>query len=244
VGLASRTVEDIADEFINEIRDGVGDSGIRPGIMGEIGTSDPLTPAEARVLRAHAWAHLETDVPLTIHQAPWARGGHQILDVLESEGVDLGRVVLGHMMVIEDMAYQRSLLERGVVLSYDFLGSDHAIFTYGIDVPPGRYPPNDYDVIRVVADLVADGFGGQILLSGDIGERIRLRSYGSWGYSHILVHVLPLMQALSIDEASIQQIIVENPRRLLSIAKSSARADQTRTREPRPPGEDSGRGGG
>ena len=55
--LATRSVDEIADEFIREIRVGVNGSGIRPGIMGEIGTSDPVTDREIRVLRAHAIAH-------------------------------------------------------------------------------------------------------------------------------------------------------------------------------------------
>jgi phosphotriesterase-related protein len=215
--LASRSVEDIAAAFISEIREGVGQSGIRPGIMGEIGTSEPMTAAEARVLRAHALAQQETGVALTIHQAPWAREGHAILDVLQSTGADLTRVVLGHVMAIDNTQYQKSLLDRGVVLSYDYLGSDHAIFTYGMDVPPGRYPPNDYDVLQVVASLVEEGYTKQLLLSGDIGERLRLRAYGGWGYGHIPRHIVPLMLAIGIDETALKTILVGNPRRILSI---------------------------
>ena len=63
------------------------------------------------------------------------------------------------MMAIDDFEYQCSLLDRGVALSYDYLGSNHAIFTYGIDVPPGRYPPNDYDVLSVLVRLVERGYG-------------------------------------------------------------------------------------
>jgi phosphotriesterase-related protein len=215
--LATRSTEDIAAEFIAEIKSGVGTSGIRPGIMGEIGTSDPVTDAEVKVLRAHAWAFSETGVSLTIHQAPWARRGHEILDVLEEEGVDLGRVVLGHLMVIEDLKYQRSLLDRGAILSYDFLGSDHAIFTYGQDVPPGRFPPNDYDVITRLGRLAEAGYARQILVSGDIGERIRMQAYGSWGYSHIPLHIVPLMLAVGISQSDVDLICIENPRRLLTV---------------------------
>ncbi len=215
--LADRSIDDIAGEFIAEITAGVGNTGVKPGIMGEIGTSDPVSDAERRVLIAHAIAHRETGVAMTIHQAPWAKRGHEILDILASEGVELGRVVLGHMMVIDDIDYQRSLLDRGVVLSYDFLGSDHAIFTYGIDVPAGHYPPNDFDVISVVCRLAGLGYGRQLLVSGDIGERIRLRSYGSWGYAHIPLHIVPLMRSLGLSDQDIKLIVEENPATVLSI---------------------------
>ena len=219
--LAGMSIDALAAEFIAEIRNGVGETGIRPGIMGEIGTSDPVTDRELEVLRAHAIAHRETGVPLTIHQAPWARHGHRILDALSMEGIDLGRVVLGHMMVIDDFEYQCSLLDRGVILSYDYLGSDHAIFTYGVDVPPGHYPPNDYDVISAVGKLAEAGYLDQLLISGDIGERIRMRAYGSWGYGHIPMHVVPLMRALGFGAEDVDTIVVKTPARLLTIPVSA-----------------------
>jgi phosphotriesterase-related protein len=224
-GIASRSVDDLAAEFVAEIRDGVGTTGVRPGIMGEIGTSDPITEAERKVLRAHAFAHLETGVAMTIHQAPWAMRGHEILDLLVQEGVPLSRVVLGHMMAIDEATYQRELLRRGAILSYDFLGSDHAIFMYGRPTPPGRYPPNDYDVIENVAALASEGFAGQLLISGDIGERIRLQKFGSWGYSHIPRHVIPLMRDVGMGNETVRRITEDNPRHLLTVTSSLTRSN-------------------
>jgi phosphotriesterase-related protein len=65
--LADRSVDDLADEMVREIRDGVGDTGVRPGIIGEIGTGNPMLPAEARVVRAAARAAGETGLALNIH---------------------------------------------------------------------------------------------------------------------------------------------------------------------------------
>ncbi len=219
--VADRTVEQLAEHFVKEVRDGVGDTGVRCGIMGEVGTGNPLTDTEAKLLRAHAWAFGETGVPITVHQESWALHGHQILDVLKHEGVPENRVVLGHMtpLIAEDR-YQRSLLDRGAYLGYDFLGIDHAIFAYGKNPPDpaGRYPPPDYDVIIKVRELINAGYARQLLLSGDTGELIRMRRFGGWGFAHIIEHIVPLMIALGIDDDAIRTILTENPRTLLTHA--------------------------
>jgi phosphotriesterase-related protein len=213
-------IEAIAERFLREIRDGVDDTGIKPGVMGEVGASDPLQEGERRLLHAHAMACRETGVPITIHQQSWGRNGHEVLDIILREGVPPDRVVMGHMTpVIDDDAYQCSLLDRGVFLGYDFLGIDHSIFAYGRQPPdpPGRYPPNDYDVLVKVRDLIERGYRDRILLSGDNGELIRMRRHGGWGFAHILVHLVPLMTALGIDPAIIETILTVNPRRLLTL---------------------------
>ena len=46
------SIDTIAATLIDELDSGIEDSGIRPAIIGEIGTSDPLAPCEERVLRA------------------------------------------------------------------------------------------------------------------------------------------------------------------------------------------------
>src|ERR1044072_2929476 len=62
------TAGDLADVLVAEIADGVGDTGVRPGIIGEIGTDKPwLTPAEERVHRAAARAANRTGLPITTH---------------------------------------------------------------------------------------------------------------------------------------------------------------------------------
>lgn len=215
--------DSLASDFVAEIRGGVEDTGVRPGIMGEVGCGDPITPSELKLIRAHGLASTETDVAVTVHQQSWSKHGHAIADALLEVGAKPGKIVLGHMTpVIDDDRYQRSLLDRGIYLSYDFLGIDHSILAYGKTPPdpPGRYPPSDYDVIVKVAELARAGFADRLLLSGDTGELIRMRAYGGWGYAHIPEHVVPLMLALGMDRAVVDEILIENPRRLLTIDRA------------------------
>lgn len=210
-GLADRAVDDIAADLVDEFINGVGDTGIRPGIIGEIGTSDPMTPAEARVVRACARAQRETGLAISVHLHPWGHEGPAVLEVVEDEGVDPSKVILNHVTTaVTDDTYQRSLLERGVYVAYDLFGFDHSLLS------PGRYPPSDADVVRKVVELATGGFAERLLISQDVGVRTRLLAYGGWGYAHLLDRVVPLLRAAGLDDSGIDTLLVANPARVLA----------------------------
>jgi phosphotriesterase-related protein len=211
--VASASEDQIAQRIVDEVRDGVEHTGIRPGIIGEIGTSIPVDAAEIRVLRAAGRAATQTGLAVSVHLHPWGRTGHDVLEPLLSEGLAPDRIVLGHLTTaFDDEPYLRGLLDRGVGLAFDLFGFDHSL------IGVGRWPPSDLDVARTVAGLYAAGLGSQVLISHDIGVRTRLVAYGSWGYAHIPRHVLPLLLELGLSEADVEQLLVTNPARILRVA--------------------------
>lgn len=212
-GTAERSTDDIAQELVDEWRRGVDGTGIRPGVYGEIGTYDPVHPEELRMLRATARAHLETGVPISVHLHPWGFEGVKVLDALEEEGVDPGRVILGHMnTAIYDEAYQLELLNRGANLAYDLMGFDHSL------IGLGKYPPSDYDIAGAVAGLAEQGWIDRLLVSQDMGGvKTRLLAYGGWGYAHTLTHVIPLFRDRGWGDAEVEALMVGNPARILQI---------------------------
>jgi phosphotriesterase-related protein len=210
--LAGASEDAIADRIVSEFRDGVDHTGIRPGIIGEVGTADPVHPDEVRVLRGAARAALQTGLAVSIHLVPWGRTGHEVLGHLLAEGLGPDRIVLGHLTTaFDDGPYLRSLAERGASLAFDLFGFDHSLL--GV----GRWPPSDGDVATTVAGLFADGFGRQLLISHDIGVRSRLTAYGSWGYAHIPRHIVPLLAERGLGEADVAQLLRHNPARLLAV---------------------------
>lgn len=216
-GLAAQSLETIAAQIIDEANHGVGDTGIRPGIIGEIGTGAPMTAAEQHVLRAMAWAQLETGLAISVHVHPWGRGGRRVLDVLREEGVAPDRIILNHAFVdIADRHYEESLLAEGVTLGYDMFGFDHALFQVG------RYPPVDFDVAAEVARLVTAGYSSQLILSQDVCVKTRLRTFGGWGYAHILEHIAPMLRDLGVSDVALDEMLVANPRRLLTLSRRPA----------------------
>jgi len=210
--VAAASDDELVERLLAEIRDGIDDTGIRPGILGEIGTSDPLAPEERRVLRAVAVAGAASGLAISVHVHPWGHEGPAVLDELTRAGADPGRVILGHMSTAIDRPDDlRRLADRGATLGFDLFGFDHSL------LEPGRWPPSDHDVVRVIADLARDGYADRIVLGQDIGVRTRLRRWGGWGYGHLLEHVVPLLRDAGVGDAAIDRMLVANPARLLTV---------------------------
>lgn len=139
----------IAARIIDEWVFGVGPERIRPGIIGEIGTGDPIDDAERRVLRAAASGSRRTGLPVSVHIQPWGRTGLPVLDELEASGAAPHRVVLGHLNTAhDDDRYIAELLGRGAWLAFDLFGFDHSLLGLG------RCPPSDADVASTIVRLV------------------------------------------------------------------------------------------
>jgi phosphotriesterase-related protein len=207
----------IAARLIADAVTGIGRTGIRAGIFGEIGTSDPILPEERRVLRAAAAAARETGLAISIHVHPWGHQGPAVLDVLLDAGAPADRVILGHLSTAIDRPDElRAMADRGAVLGFDLFGFDHSL------LGPGRWPPSDHDVGRVIMALVRDGYGDRIVLGQDIGVRTRLRHWGGWGYGHLFEHVVPLLRGLGAAERDIEAMLVTTPARSLARSPMAA----------------------
>jgi len=80
------SVPQLTDFLRTEVTDGMGGTSVRPGIIGEIGTSETLLDAEERVLRASARVAVETDTPINVHcHPPTLEVVQRILDGYPSE---------------------------------------------------------------------------------------------------------------------------------------------------------------
>jgi phosphotriesterase-related protein len=85
---------------------------------------------------------------------------------------------------------------------------------------PGRRLdiPSPTQRINDIIQLIADGYLGQILISGDICFKHQLVNYGGYGYAHILRDIVPLMQNKGMSDEQIHTLLVENPKRVLPFA--------------------------
>lgn len=210
--VAAYSAQQLGGVMIREFERGIGDTGVRPGVIGEIGTSSPLTDNEAKSLRASVIAAEATGMAMVVHLDPWAKEGHRVVDVLENAGAELNRVVIGHLNpTLPDLDYHRSLAERGVVLGYDLCG-------YELVLGPGHFPPRDRELADALATLVADGLADRVVLSQDTSLKTDYLRYGGWGYAHILRRVLPLVRERGIEETAIQAMLVATPTRLLTLS--------------------------
>ena len=210
-GMDEKSVSGIADEILGDIMEGVDGTGIRSGIIGEVGIST-LTANEAKVLRASGRAQVETGAPMNLHfdiGVPEALR-MRALDILEEERADLSRVATSHFRPIaEEREYHVHMAERGTYVEFDLFGNERL----EADSLPD-YESESY----VIRGLVDRGHLDRILFSSDVSFQQHLVCNGGWGYAHILNNVLPRMKDHGIDEDELHAITVENPRRLLPFA--------------------------
>ena len=202
-----RSVDSLAEELVHEATVGVGDTGIRIGILGEIGTDKPwVTPAEERVHRAVARASRRTGLAITTHSVLSDVGASQ-LTIFEEEGVDPGRVVIGHADSYPDLDHYLSLIARGASIEFDFLGMS---FT-----PMERY--GEARVIGLLLELLHRGHGDRILLSQDVCHNSQLRRFEGNGYTYLQTTFLPRLREAGVSEVEIERLTIENPRRILTV---------------------------
>jgi phosphotriesterase-related protein len=203
-----RSVDDLADEIVREATEGVGPAGVRPGIIGEIGTDKPWVSArEERVHRAAARAAIRTGLAITTHGVLSDVGRAQ-LRIVEEEGADPSRVVIGHADSYPSLEHYLAIVERGASVEFDFLGMS---FT-----PQERH--GEGRIVELLCELLARGHAERVLLSQDVCHNSQLTRYGGHGYTYLADAFLPRLREAGVSDAEIATMTVANPRRILTIA--------------------------
>ncbi len=210
--LSTTAVEELTERILNDLTDGVDGTGIRSGIIGEIGTSWPIHPTERRVLQAAALAQDSSGVAIQVHPGRHPDAPAACLRVLDEAGADLTRVSISHLdRTILDYELLTHLAASACFLEFDMFGQESTYYPYGwFDVP------NDGARVHLIERLLDRGLGDQILVSQDLGYRTLLPRWGGPGYAHILREVIPLMWRHGFAANDIDALTRRNPARWLS----------------------------
>ena len=192
----------IADELVRDITVGIDGTDVRAGILGEIGAHFTwISPVEERMFRAVARAHKQTGVTIATHATRSPVGLHQ-LDILEEEGVDLDRVVIGHCQSYPYHEYHAEIARRGAFVAFDRLGNTN---------------PYEHEVdLRIVKEMIDAGLTKHVLFGQDVCRRNDYTAYGGKGYGYVPGGLLEELRKLEVADEQIHQITVDNPRRALT----------------------------
>lgn len=220
--VSDASVEDIADRFVAEATTGVGDTGVRTGIIGELGTSGiargetdqagPITAEEKRVLQAAGQAAVRTGLALSVHLDPRTEGAFPVFEILTAEGVPPDRIVMGHMDMRHDLDYHRAVAELGVYVAFDGFGREGYTKEWG-----DRAFGHDSWRVSAIAELVEAGHVGRLVVAQDIALKMDLRKFGGVGYGHVLAAAVPMLRRAGVSEDAITTILVDNPREILTV---------------------------
>lgn len=221
--LAQLNEDEIAQQLISEATQGIaidtndGDCYVKIGLIGEIGVSSEFTPAERKSLRGAARAQVITQLPLMVHLPGWFRLGHEVLDIVEKEGVNPAQVVLCHMNPSHiDRDYQYSLAQRGAFIEYDMVGMDYYYADQQVQCP------SDEEAALAIVRLAEKGYLEQVLISQDVFLKMMLTHYGGNGYCYVLRHFIPRLRRHGMIDDNLTTLMQKNPQRVFEIQSSQS----------------------
>ncbi len=200
--IARMSPEEMADLFIHDVEEGIADTGVKAGAI-KVASEPVVDGANVQILKAAAIAHRKTGVPISTHTFVRNANGLAQQNVFERAGVDLSRVVIGHTGDSEDLEYIEAIVKRG-----SYVGMDR----FGLGLPTERRA-------AVVAKMCERGHSDRMVLSHDTSCYMALappdpdRPWKS-NYGLIQGEVLPLLLDLGVTEAQVEEMTVENPRRI------------------------------
>ncbi|KQZ24110.1 phosphotriesterase family protein [Microbacterium sp. Root553] len=214
----SADAETLSARFIREVEEGMprhdddpegvralgpdGGAPVRAGLLKAGVDYWRISPFEHTTLLAVAAAQRMTGAPVMVH-LEFCTAAHEVLDLLEGEGVAADRVVLAHADRDPDPGLHASLAERGAYLGYD-----------GFARPRTR---SDAELLALTARVVEYGAVDRIVLGGDVARRTRYISYGGMpGLAYLGERYVPRLRSVIGDDA-VERMLVANPARLLTL---------------------------
>lgn len=216
-----KSLEELSDIMVKELTEGIGDTGIKAGLIGECGLSYPIDPDEEKVIRAAARAQAKTGCAYTIHPPIYdlerkkiVKNATDILDIIQEEGANLEKFYMSHMdTTCDDLEYHKKVMDTyEIVLAYDSFGSEY----YDDSLYPGANDGSDKTRTNAIVELCNAGYEKQLIMSQDVAIKIQRVKYGGYGYAHVLKHIVPVLRFQGVTEKQIRTMTVDNPKRLLA----------------------------
>lgn len=201
--LHEASVDTLAQEMIRDITVGIGQTDVKAGIIGEIGTSAVMSDDEKKVLKAAGIAGAATGKAIHVHTDLYTENGHEVIKILRQEGVAPQRICIDHVDVWIRPDYIKALLDQGVYVEFDNFGKEFY-------VSESRRFAYDLERIKVLKQLIDAGYQDQILISNDICLKSMWLSYGGMGYTHILRGVKYMAEENGIDEDTYLSLLTKN----------------------------------
>jgi phosphotriesterase-related protein len=214
--LGYRRVEAIAELFIQEIRQGIDDTGVKAGFLKCAVERHGLIGDVPRILEAVAMAAIETGKPVMVHTNAEARTGLDALETLTGHGVAPERIVIAHAGDSNDLAYLRAIADTGAWLGCDRFGIEH-------------FNPLA-DRIKTLLALLGEGYGNRVHLSHDaacfLDFMVGDPAFANEKPDYLLItnEVLPALRQEGVTQAQIDEMMIANPRRFLAGAGAATDA--------------------
>lgn len=195
------SVRELAELAVKEISEGIVNTGIKASVIGEFGTSkDTFTEMERKVFDSMALAAVQTGAVVTTHTTLGTMALEQA-EYLRAEGVKPENIIIGHLDLSQNPEIIISVLKEGVNIGFDTVGKNN-------------YCPDTFRA-QMLKRIAKEGYLDQVVLSMDITRKSHLKKWGGPGYAYLIETFLPMLQEYGLSEKQIQQLMIDNPNRIL-----------------------------
>ncbi len=207
--IARQSIDQLTATFLGALEDELeAGCGFRAGIIGILGTGEPLSASEERVLLAAAAAAGQSGAAIVLRIDATARRGPELLERIAAAGCPAERVIFGNVDEYIDLGYHRELAAAGATLEWCF-GNEARL-------RPGLREPSDGERIAALTELLDEGgMAERCVLGCSVWTKTQLRAFGGCGYEHLLRNVVPALQEGGVSAATVETMLVSNPARLL-----------------------------
>ncbi len=178
------------------------------GVFGEIGSWDDISKDERKVFRAIGRAQVATNLSIFTHTGIPGKSAMEQLDILEDQGVDPKRIVIGHLgnLVDKNAPVQKAICKRGAFIGFDRQGGN-----------------GDAQQVPMVMALIEAGYADNLMFSADLSSLAQLKKGGGAGYAKTLTVFVPKLKAAGASDEVLRGIMQDNPRRFLAFVPKKPR---------------------
>jgi phosphotriesterase-related protein len=195
----------ITDLFIKELTEGIGDSGVKAGII-KLVSGHEIDDDDHELLTCCARASVATGTPIITHTEGVL--GPKQQEILHGAGVPLEKIIVGHSCISTNFSYHQQIAQAGSYIGFDRFGME------------GGMP----DEVRVesLKKLIDAGFLDKLIVSHDSvwywvnGPAIGQGPYKNWKPTNFFERVMPILTYSGVSESQIETMLTDNPRRFFS----------------------------
>ncbi len=200
----TETAEQLTARWVKEWKNGIDDTGVRPGIIKTSVDGGPLRPVYKKVLTAVAAAHLQTGLTISVHTGNGV-AAMEWMDLFQKNGVHPSALRWVHAQQEPDKQLHLRAAKMGFWLEFD-----------GIDAADQS---NIDQHVAFVKHMKDNGYLKQTLISQDAGwYRVGEPNGGEFrGFAGLFTKFVPALTAAGFSKADVDQLLIQNPKESLAI---------------------------
>jgi phosphotriesterase-related protein len=199
------SAEQLAARWVAEWKDGIEDTGIRPGFIKTAVDNGELSDIDEKLLRAAAKTQRTTGLTIGCHTTE-ARAARDVLTLLKEEDVPAGRFIWIHAQTVDDGPLHAEFARAGYWVEFDGISPD------SVDLH-----------LRRLQRMKHENLLDRVLVSHDAGwYSVGEPEGGDFrDFDTLFTQFLPALREADFSDEQIEQLTRQNPQTAFAVEKNS-----------------------